>query len=257
MQSQKNAHATTLSEEQFPLGSQKSKRLRWKKIVVLSFMLILVISVGTSIYYYRQYNALRADPNLEAQRETARLVLAVGKFMELPADETPTVATIQDKDKLKDQPFFAKAENGDKLLAYTKAMKAILYRPSTNKIIEVAPIYINQPEEPNQLENVVNQQEQSAVTPPAGLKIAYYNGTETQGLSTQVEETIKATYPNYQTSLLTNATKKDYQETLVVDLIGTYGKEADEIASLIGGKTGLLPEGEILPDGDILIISGE
>jgi hypothetical protein len=64
--------------------------------------------------------------------------------MELPVGETPTVATISDKEKLKDQPFFKMAENGDILFAYTTAMQAILYRPSTNKIINVAPITINQ-----------------------------------------------------------------------------------------------------------------
>ena len=64
--------------------------------------------------------------------------------MELPEGETPTVATISDKEKLTGQPFFKSPENGDILFAYTTAMKAILYRPSTNKIINVAPITINQ-----------------------------------------------------------------------------------------------------------------
>lgn len=63
--------------------------------------------------------------------------------MELPKEETPTIATISDKEKLKGQVFFDAAENGDVLFAYTTAMKAILYRPSTNKIINVAPIAIN------------------------------------------------------------------------------------------------------------------
>jgi predicted ABC-class ATPase len=53
------------------------------------------------------------------------------------------VATISDATKLKDQSFFVNAKNGDELLAYTKAMEAILYRPSINKIIAVAPIVIN------------------------------------------------------------------------------------------------------------------
>jgi len=56
---------------------------------------------------------------------------------------------------------------------------------------------------------------------------------------------------------LSNASKKDYKETLVIDLNGTHAKEADEIASLLKGRVSPLPEGESKPDADILIISGK
>lgn len=122
------------------------KRMNFKKIFYIFILILAISGTITSVYYFKQYRDLKANPNLEAQRETESLVASLSKLMELPADETPTIATIADKDKLKDQPFFAKAENGDKLLAYTKAMQAILYRPSANKIINVAPIIINQQE---------------------------------------------------------------------------------------------------------------
>ncbi len=235
-----------------PTGNNKAGFLKRIRIGKLLLALIIILAFGgtfASVYYYRQYQALKVNPNLEAQKEIESLVAAVGKLMELPGDETPTMATIQDKDKLKDQSFFAKAENGDKLLAYTKAMQAILYRPSINKIINVAPIVINQPESASQNKPVSQA--------PAGLKIAYYNGTEADGLSGEAEKTIKASYPDYQTGTLTNAKKKDYKETLVIDITGAHSKEAEDIASLLGGKIGSLPSGEAKPDADILIISGK
>lgn len=64
-------------------------------------------------------------------------------WLTLPSDEQPTVATVSDPNKLKDQPFFAGAEKDDKLLIYTNSKKAIIYRPSTNKIINVGPIAIS------------------------------------------------------------------------------------------------------------------
>lgn len=136
---------TVENKEQLLMGT---KNLFQKFEVKTSFRItVLVLIIGGitgSIYYYQQYQVLKQNPNIEAQKETNNLISKVGKFMDLPSGETPTVATVLDKEKLKDQSFFKNAENGDKLLAYIKAMKAILYRPSTNKVIEFAPIYINQ-----------------------------------------------------------------------------------------------------------------
>jgi hypothetical protein len=224
------------------------KRIKLKQWLIIFVIVLAIGGIITSVYYFNKYQALKANPNLGAQKEVETLVKSVSKLMELPADETPTVATIADKDKLKDQPFFAKAENGDKLLAYTKAMQAILYRPSANRIINVAPILIDQKQ------GVTNAPISQKTD---NLKIAYYNGTKTVGLSGQAEKLIKSAYPNYQTDSLTNASKKDYTETLVIDLFGTHSQEAKKIATLLGGKVSVLPEGENRPDADILIISGQ
>lgn len=126
-----------------PAFNSMKKKISYKTISLVIIIVIALLGVGSAIYFYNQYSALKANPNLEAQKETQALVSKVGGLMQLPADETPTVATVSDANKLKDQTFFKDAKNGDKLLAYTKAMEAILYRPSINKIIAVAPIVIN------------------------------------------------------------------------------------------------------------------
>ena len=121
-------------------------RIAYFKRTLLSVLVLLAIGgIVTSVYYYQQYQEAKKNPNLEMQKESRNLIDALGQLMELPTDETPTIATITDKEKLRDQPFFARAENGDKLFAYTKAMQAILFRPSINKIINIAPITISQP----------------------------------------------------------------------------------------------------------------
>ncbi len=75
-----------------------------------------------------------------AQLEINTLIERVGELIVLPTGEEPTVATVSDPEKLKDQVFFANAKVGDKVLIYTKARKAYLYDPEGDILLEVAPI---------------------------------------------------------------------------------------------------------------------
>jgi len=240
------------SAEALPETPNPLKNRAGFKNTGLLIMAILVIGgVFGSWYFYGKYQELKANPNVEAQKQTASFVSKVGKLMELPANETPTVATISDKEKLKGQLFFKTAENGDVLLAYTTtSMQAILYRPSTDKIINVAPISLNQ------AENLAQGTTLGAST-AAPLRVVYYNGTKTVGLSAVAEKTVKNKYPNYQTAALASASQKNYTTTLVVDLSGKHSQESNELASLLGGQVSSLPQGETAPNADILIIAGK
>ena len=79
-------------------------------------------------------------PQSASDIEIAKVVSQVGKLIVLPTGELPTIATITDLKQLKGQAFFNNAKVGDKVLIYTKAQKAILYSPSENKVVEVAPL---------------------------------------------------------------------------------------------------------------------
>jgi hypothetical protein len=120
-----------------------SNRTMWIGVVV-----VLILLAGLAGFYIDKYNKSQkevkrlSNPTAVAQQEQQQLVAKVSTLTVLPAGETPTVATVTDITKLKDQPFFANAQNGDKVLIYTKAKKAYLYRPSTGKIINIAPVNI-------------------------------------------------------------------------------------------------------------------
>jgi len=117
----------------------KGNRSLWIIIVAV----LLIIAALPSYYYYSQYKKtqqLLNNPSATANAEAKQLIIEVGKLMVLPTVEQPTVATVSDVTKLIDQPFFANAKNGDKVLIYTQSKKAILYRESINKIVEVAPV---------------------------------------------------------------------------------------------------------------------
>ncbi|MCB9823023.1 hypothetical protein H6800_02005 [Candidatus Nomurabacteria bacterium] len=133
-------------EDQYQVVKSKSND-KYLKIGIIIAVVVLVFGIGgfVTYKYISDQNAKIArlsDPQEAAKDEVTKLVALVGKITDLPTDESPTLATVQDANKLKSQAFFAKAENGDKVLIFTKAKKAYLYRPSTNKIIEIAPINI-------------------------------------------------------------------------------------------------------------------
>jgi hypothetical protein len=117
-------------------------------LIILSILLILmVVDGGVAYYFYNQYQAsqsLLKNPNLAADKQTTQLVAQVRKLMILPTDEQPTVATVTDATKVKNQPFFKDAKNGDRILIYVNAKKAILYDPNQNVIVNVAPVNIAQ-----------------------------------------------------------------------------------------------------------------
>jgi hypothetical protein len=74
--------------------------------------------------------------------QTKAIVAEVGKLIDLPTGEEPTVATITDASKLASQEFFKHAQNGDQVLIYTNAKKAYLYSTSLKKILDVEPISV-------------------------------------------------------------------------------------------------------------------
>jgi len=123
-----------------------------REIMRLAFEAVLVVAViGLGLWSWSlssdrkdlqtQVNNLNANPQVAVEKQTQSLITSVGKLITLPTDETPTVAEVSNAAQAKQQSaFFANAQNGDKVLMYVKAGEAILYRPSTNKIILVAPL---------------------------------------------------------------------------------------------------------------------
>ena len=114
------------------------------KILVL-LAVILLASLAGNVWSYQRMRMYKENPEARAEQEIQELLGEVSKLMVLPEGEEPTIATVTDPEKLKDQPFFAQAVVGDRVLIYTNAKKAILYRPSEHKIVELAPINIGEP----------------------------------------------------------------------------------------------------------------
>lgn len=236
------------------------------------FILLLILISIPSLYFYSQYKKtqeLLFNPSLAAREEVKTLKTAVSKLMIIP-DEDPIIVTVTDKERLKDQPFFAQAKNGDKVLIFQNARKAILFDPVSNKIIEVGPLVggTPQPTPGNyQLnENITSQPTNIQITQipkTQSLNIAIYNGTDKENLTTPLEKELKKKIPGVNVVYKEYAKIKTYDKTIIYDLIGTNERDISNLAKIANAQIVTdLPEGEELPpqkDPDppqILIIIG-
>ncbi|MEO7364655.1 MAG: hypothetical protein ABIV43_04100 [Candidatus Saccharimonadales bacterium] len=122
------------------------------RLVLEVIMVVALLGLGYwswTLYSERsdlrqQVTTLNANPQLAVQRQTDELIAAVGRLVSVPTGETPTIASVSDVQQARQQSaFFDKAKNGDKVLMYAKAGQAILYRPSTDHVVLVAPLTFN------------------------------------------------------------------------------------------------------------------
>jgi hypothetical protein len=232
------------------------------KLKFLLVGVVLLVVLGGVTYYFVQYQYqqnLLLNPNKAAVEDTKKTLAMVSKFMVLPKEQ-PTIATVVDKRQLSNQPFFKDAENGDKVLIYLKEKEAIIYRPSTNKIIQVGPININQPQAQaqNQPQELGASTAPTSPTPtPKALTVALYNGSPIGGLTAQSEAVLLQAIPNMQVVAKQNAARNNYTKTVVVDVSGTRATDAKAIAQLLKGSVEQLPAGEFKPTADILVIVGQ
>jgi hypothetical protein len=225
---------------------KKGARISPKTAVIGVVVLLVLAGLGGSYFFFNKYQksqALLKDPTAAQQIEIKEVTGKIAKLMDLPEGEEPSIATVLDKDKLKDQAFFAKAENGDKVVIYSKTGLAILYRTSVNRIINVSPI------------NLGNQTG-TATTP---ISIAVYNGTPTAGLTTKFATDIVKLITNLNVSSKANAGKNSYERSVIVDLTGKNADTVKELATLLDGDVSTLPEGEVKPADattEVLVILG-
>lgn len=213
-----------------------AKNKPWKRNVLIAVLALWLLgATAAGGFYFKKYQDLKKQPISAAEvaeAETERIVREVSELYDVPKDEEPNVATVKDKEQLKDQPFFNGAENGDAAVIYTKAKLAILYRPSTRKIIRVSNVSVEAPKPNTAI--IGAESDRKAVEAALG----------------SIKDEITITDKR-------NA-EDSYTQTIVVDLTGKNGELVKKLASTLkNAKAGELPEGEEKPAGaDIVIIAG-
>lgn len=101
----------------------------------------IIVAVLVLAFMAGRMSVYRAHPEFTENEQSSAILAEVGKLMQLPTNETPTIATVKDAATAKQgQPFLASAENDDVIIVYANAQVAVLYRPSLDKIITVGPV---------------------------------------------------------------------------------------------------------------------
>lgn len=89
----------------------------------------------------QELQGVQVEETSKGQEAADQIIQDIRKLIDIPEDEKPTVATIIDIKMLQAQnPFYAKAQNGDHLIL--TPTRAILYSSQTKKIIDVVPVLL-------------------------------------------------------------------------------------------------------------------
>jgi hypothetical protein len=129
-------------EQTYYEAAGKAAPRRSGKVFNAVLIAILVLVALLATYYYVSYNQLKQKEltTTETGDEGAMIRFRLKELAVIPGNETPTIATVTDAAKLKDNVFFRNAENGDKIAAFPLAKMAVLYRPSLDRIVWMGPL---------------------------------------------------------------------------------------------------------------------
>jgi H+/gluconate symporter-like permease len=118
------------------------------KNLIIGIVVVVVVVVG-GYFGWKSFQAKQNSPEAQAaqlQQQKNEILQKVAALTQVPAEE-PVLFTVNDANLLKgQQAFFKDAENGDVLLVYQQSSKALIFRPSTNKIINAGPVSFQQPQ---------------------------------------------------------------------------------------------------------------
>lgn len=215
-----------------------------RPLKVLATICVLLLLVGTVVMTFLYYQARQELLQLStpqgqqrlSEQEMTVILEQLGKLTLLP-DEEPVMATIIDAAYLATQSaFYEQSENGDKLVVFPTAKKAIIYSPARNIIVNSGP--------------VVDDQVSSA------LRIELRNGTADDDILNEIKDGLEANGATV--TAMSPAANRNYAQTRI---IGTSDNVTDEtlaaLATYLNGEVVVtLPVSEKESAADVLVIVG-
>ena len=246
-----------------PVKKSKFKVPTSRPVLIGAFVLLLIIIVSAVIYTTTTLKDAAVPGGQLSAKEIESLKKEISDKIMVPEGETPTIATVTDISKLESQPFFRLAQNGDKFVIYGSTRMAILYRPSTHKIVNVAPFNANdQANTSSQFASKATTSTTPSVSPaPTAekkLKVAVFNSTKEVGLAKKGAALLDTTIADvtstanakgeYATTTISKVSSSA-SDSLIAKMAASYSKVKPTVTAL--------PKEEAAPAGvDVVIILG-
>lgn len=111
----------------------KKKKIFWITLITIALVAIYTLIMGM---IYKNQMASKKKAQAKEQLQT---VDKIGKLLRLP-NETPIFTTVYNEKDFENNNLFRAVKKGDKILLFINAKQAIIYRPSSNQVIEVLPV---------------------------------------------------------------------------------------------------------------------
>jgi len=101
-------------------------------------VLVLFVGAGSSFFFYQKSKIQPAQTlTAEGKMELRIAVENIAGLAVVPQDDEPVLVLVSDPTQLTADSFFDDSQVGDQVLIYPRVGKAYLYRPSTNKIVNI------------------------------------------------------------------------------------------------------------------------
>jgi hypothetical protein len=120
------------------------------RIYVIGAVVVVLLAIG-GYFGWMKYQAMQNTPEAQAkvQDEKKATNLAMVKKVMVVPEEDPTMLEVNNAEQLKgQQAFFKDVQNGDVLFIFPKALKAIIFRPSANVVVNSGPLQTEAPAAP-------------------------------------------------------------------------------------------------------------
>lgn len=125
------------------MDAESTNRTKLSVKTVLTIVVIALLAGVAAFFYLDAQNAKQQTPEATQarnQEETERVVSGLGQILLLNSEAEPTVARVEDPSKLQEsnRDFYKDVQVDDYLVLYPQ--RAVIYRESENRIINIAPI---------------------------------------------------------------------------------------------------------------------
>jgi hypothetical protein len=110
-----------------------------KSKIIWASLTAIVLVVTSMIVLAAIYKNETTKKEKARITEEQQIIDKISKLLRLP-NELPIVTTVYNEKDFENDSIFRVVKTGDKILLFINAKQSVVYRPSTNQVIEVLPV---------------------------------------------------------------------------------------------------------------------